>query len=98
MSTEAMRLIHRYVLLSILDRTVRRISAPVTASRTLGRYSEAQLESCHADANRAYEQVHLDMINHPPVRIRRTHVTLITKHLIPQRKKRKGGRIAAENS
>jgi hypothetical protein len=67
----------------------------VVQHRLLGRYSESQLESCHADANRAYEQVHLNKINEPTVRIQRTHVTLVTKQLTPQRKKRAGGRSAA---
>jgi hypothetical protein len=62
--------------------------------RVLGRYSEAQLESCHADANRAFERVHLNKINDPPVRIRRTLVTLVTKQLTPQRPKRSRGIIA----
>jgi hypothetical protein len=63
--------------------------------RVLGRYSEAQLESCHADANRAYDQIHRNKINDPPQRIRRTLVTLVTKQLTPQRPKRPGGRMAA---
>jgi hypothetical protein len=66
-----------------------------TRHHFLGRYSEAQLESCHADANRAYEQVHQNKINDPQVRVKRTLVTLITKQVIPRRPKRGGGRIAA---
>jgi hypothetical protein len=65
--------------------------------RFLGRYSEAQLESCHADANRAYDQVHLNKINEPTVRICRTLVSLVTKQVIPRREKRKRGGISAQN-
>ena len=55
----------------------------------LGRYSEAQLESCHADANRAFERVHMNVIHQPPLRLKRTLVTVVTKQLSPRRSKRK---------
>jgi hypothetical protein len=65
--------------------------------RVLGRYSEAQLESCHADANRAFENVHKNKINEPTVRVRRTLVTLLLKQLIPTRSKRSGPKREAQS-
>lgn len=63
--------------------------------RVLGRYSEAQLESSHADANRAFEKVHMNVIHKPLERLRRTLVTLVTKQLSPRRTKRSQSHTAA---
>jgi hypothetical protein len=48
--------------------------------RVLGRYSEAQMESCHAEFNRAWDHTHRNLTQNPEERLRRSHVSVMLKH------------------